>query len=272
MTRKKIDYSLAKKISQNAALTEQIQAVEKNPDVVIEIPLSKLQANPYQPRITIDPKALKELSDSIVANGLMQPITVAKDGDVLTIIAGHRRAEAHKVLGKEFIRAIIMEKVVRAQLAILPLVENLQRSEMNPVETAIAFKKILDDKIFESQNELAEKIGVSKSWLSKTLSILRLPSSLLETIKLDKYTDITVLSALNKIDVEMLDKIYSEIKSLSRIDALETIKKTLSKPVKQKNDVVISKDKIVINTKGLSADKKEKIIVMINQIKELIGK
>lgn len=272
MTRKKIDYSLAKKISQNAALTEQLHVVEKNPESVVEIPLSKLQVNPYQPRITMEPEALKELSDSIEANGLLQPIVVAKDGEVLTIIAGHRRAEAHKALGKEFIRAIIMDKVVHAQLALLPLVENLQRSEMNPIENAIAFKKILDDKIVESQNELAEAIGVSKSWLSKTLSILRLPSSLLEKIKSEKYTDITVLSALNKVDVEILEKLYNEIKSLSRTDALETIKKTLSKPVKQKNYVEISKDKIVIKTNGLNTDKKAKIEGLINQIKELIEK
>lgn len=271
MTRKKIDYSLAKKISQNAALTEQLHVAEQNPESVIEIPLSKLQTNPYQPRISMEPGALKELSDSIEVNGLLQPIVVAKDGDVLTIIAGHRRAEAHKVLGKEFIKAIVMDKVVHAQLALLPLVENLQRSDMNPIENAMAFKKILDDKIVESQNDLAEAIGVSKSWLSKTLSVLRLPSPLLEKIKTDKYSDITVLSALNKVDVDILEKLYNEIKNLSRTDALEAIKNTLFKPKQKKSRVEISKNKIVINTQGISTDKKEKIDSMIKQIKDLLG-
>jgi ParB family chromosome partitioning protein len=271
MTRKKIDYSLAKKISQNAALTEQLHVVEQNPESVIEIPLSKLQTNPYQPRIGMESESLKELSDSIEANGLLQPIIVAKDGDALTIIAGHRRAEAHRVLGKEFIKAIIMDKVVHAQLALLPLVENLQRSDMNPIENAIAFKKILDDKIVESQNDLAEAIGVSKSWLSKTLSVLRLPPPLLEKIKTDKYSDITVLSALNKVDVDILDKLYNEIKNLSRSDALEAIKNALLKPTQKKSRVEISKNKIVINTQGIDADKKEKIDAMISQIKYLLG-
>ncbi|MDD2830349.1 MAG: ParB/RepB/Spo0J family partition protein [Sulfuricurvum sp.] len=271
MTRKKIDYSLAKKISQNAALTEQIQAVEKNPDIVIEIPLSKLQPNPYQPRIEIEPTALKELADSIEQNGLLQPIVVSKDNDVLTIIAGHRRFEAHKLLEKEFIKAVVMDKVVHAQLALLPLVENLQRSEMNPIENAIAFKKILEDKIVETQNDLAEAIGVSKSWLSKTLSVLRLPSSLLDQIKKDRYSDITVLSALNKVNSDLLEKLYTEIKTLSRSDALEAIKQALSKPVKTKSRVEISKNKIVINTLGLNGDKKEKVQSLIHQIKELIG-
>lgn len=271
MTKKKIDYSLAKKISQNAALAEQIQAVEKSPDTVVEIPLSKLTANPYQPRIEIESTALKELADSIEQNGLLQPIVVAKENDILTIIAGHRRVEAHKLLKKEFIKAVVMDKVVHAQLALLPLVENLQRSQMNPIENAIAFKKILEDKIVETQNDLAEAIGVSKSWLSKTLSVLRLPSSLLEQIKIDKYNDITVLSALNKIPSEMLEKLYTEIKLLSRSDALEAIKKTLAKPSQTKTRVEMTKNKIVINTAGLNAEKKEKIESFIAQIKALIG-
>lgn len=270
MVRKKIDYSLAKKISQNAALTEQIQAVEKNPDIVVEIPVSKLLTNPYQPRIEMEPIALRELADSIEQNGLLQPIVVSKDNDVLTIIAGHRRFEAHKLLDKEFIKAVIMDKVVHAQLALLPLVENLQRSEMNPIENAIAFKKILEDKIVESQNDLAEAIGVSKSWLSKTLSVLRLPSPLLEQIKADRYSDITVLSALNKVNIDLLEKLYSEIKSLSRNDALETIKKVLLKPIQQKSRIEISKDKVVINIKGLNTDQKSKIDAMIGQMKALL--
>lgn len=271
MIRKKIDYSLAKKISQNAALTEQIQAVEKNPDTVVDIPLSRLQINPYQPRIEMEPTALRELADSIEINGLLQPIVVAKENDVLTIIAGHRRFEAHKLLQRDFIKAVIMDKVVHAQLALLPLVENLQRSDMNPIENAIAFKKILDDKIVETQNDLAEAIGVSKSWLSKTLSILRLPSSLLERIKADRYSDITVLSALNKVNTDLLEKLYDEIKTLSRIDALVAIKKVLSKPTKNKTRIEMTKHKIVINTQGLKTDKKEKIESLIEQIKELIG-
>lgn len=271
MIRKKIDYSLAKKISQSAALTEQLHVIEKNPESIVELPLSKLKNNPYQPRIEMNSEQLRELSESIEQNGLLQPIVVAKDGDILTIIAGHRRAEAHKLLGKEMIRAIVMDKVVHAQLALLPLVENLQRSEMNPIENAIAFKKILVDKIVESQNDLAETIGVSKSWLSKTLSVLRLPSSLLEQIKADRYSDITVLSSLNKVNNDFVEKLYTQIKTLPRTDALETIKNALSKPVKTKDRIEVSKNKIVINTLGLKADKKEKVESLINQIKELIG-
>lgn len=270
MQRKKIDYSLAKKISQSAALTEQLNIIEKNPEVVADIPVSKLVVNPYQPRILMEPTSLQELADSIENNGLLQPIVVSNDGDVLTIIAGHRRVEAHKLLKKEFIKAIIMDKVVHAQLALLPLVENLQRSDMDPIENAIAFKKILDDKIVDSQNDLAEKIGVSKSWLSKSLSILRLPSSLLEEIKKDRYSDITVLSALNKISENQLYKVYNEIKKLTRQDALNHIKTIVSKPVKEKMIIEISKQKVVLNLKNISDEKRMKLEALLEDIRALL--
>lgn len=272
MQRKKIDYSLAKKISQSAALTEQLQAVEKNPEIVVEIPLSKLISNPYQPRIQMEPEGLKELSNSIEQNGLLQPIVVSKDGDVLTIIAGHRRAEAHKLLGRDFIKAIIMDKVVHAQLALLPLVENLQRSDMDPIENAIAFKKILDDNIVESQNVLAEKVGVSKSWLSKTLSVLRLPSLLLAKIQLDKYTDITVLSALNKVPENQIENIYDVVKLMQRNEALDTIKQSVLKTLKVKDKIVFTKNKVIINTAGLSQNNQAKLNSLLKEIEILLKK
>lgn len=270
MQRKKIDYSLAKKISQSAALTEQLHAVEKNPEVIIEAPISKLRTNPYQPRITMEPELIRELAESIEQNGLIQPIVVAMEGDLLTIIAGHRRVEAHKYLKKDFIKAIVMNKVVHAQLALLPLVENLQRSDMDPIENAIAFKKILDDGVVQNQNDLAEKIGVSKSWLSKTLSILRLPDTLLQTIQHDHYTDITVLSALNKIPDELLDDTYEKIKNLQRLESLDYIKKILAKPGKQKKVVEISKSKIVFNLEGISKEDRQIIDKLIQDVETLL--
>ena len=104
-----------------------------------------------------------------------------------------------------------------------------------------------------------------------TRTLLRLPSSLLEQIKADRYSDITVLSSLNKVNSDFVEKLYTQIKTLPRTDALETIKNALSKPVKTKDRIEVSKNKIVINTLGLKADKKEKVESLINQIKELIG-
>lgn len=270
MQRKKIDYSLAKKISQSAALTEQLQAIDKNPETVVEIPLSRLIVNPYQPRIEMELESLRELAESIEQNGLIQPIVVARDGDTLTIIAGHRRVEAHKQLKQEFIKAIIMDKVVHAQLALLPLVENLQRSNMNPIENAIAFKKILDDKIVESQNELAEKIGVSKSWLSKSLSVLRLPDTLLKTIQKDRYSDVTVLSALNKIPESKQKEFYDRVKGMQRQEALNTIKLALENSVKTKSRFEFTKNKLIINLDQLTKDDRSKIEPLIKEIKTLL--
>jgi len=211
----------------NYDLTE--NKVDTKHTSIFDIEVSELRDNPFKPRIEIQQEALSELASSIEQQGLLQPIIVTKDGNTMTIIAGHRRVAAHKLLNKRFIEAIIKEDVVHEQLAILPLVENLQRANTDPLENAIAFKRILDEKIVKTQQELADLLGVSKSWLSKVLSVLRLPKDLLETIKEDGYNDITVLSALNKIATKDLQTVYVKVKTLKRIEALSFIKSLSTK-------------------------------------------
>ena len=270
MAKKRINYDMAKIVSQGAALTE--HEVETKSSGIAEVEVSKLQVNPYQPRIEIAEESLVELSASIKQQGLLQPIIVTKKGNAFTIIAGHRRVEAHKILQKKFIKAIIKEEVVHAQLAILPLVENLQRADTDPIENAIAFKRIVDEKIVKSQQELADLVGVSKSWLSKALSILRLPDELLTIIKKEKYNDITVLSALNKIDEKNVIKIYEKVKGLKRKEALDYIRSLVSD---KKNDptpvFVRNKSKVSIDLTSVNTKKREKVEQLLKQIESLLN-
>lgn len=270
MAKKKINYDMAKIVSQGAALTE--HEVEPKSSGVSEVEVSKLLVNPFQPRIEIKEESLVELASSIEKQGLLQPVVVAKDGEVLTIIAGHRRVEAHKLLKKRFIKAIVREKVVHAQLAILPLVENLQRADTDPIENAIAFKRIIDEKIVKTQQELADLIGVSKSWLSKALSILRLPEELLETIKSEKYNDITVLSALNKIETKKIPDVYEHVKILKRAEALAYIKSLLT--VTNTNDItayVRKNSKVSIDLAQVSEKKKAKVELLLKEIESILN-
>ena len=158
MAKKRIDYSLAKKASSNAALTEQITiASDASVDSIKEILISELSTNPYQPRIEMDIEQLEELALSIEREGLLQPILVSPNDnhDGYIILAGHRRVEAHKLLHKDSVKALVHQKVSHEQLAIIPIVENLQRDDMDPIENAIAFKRLLDEKIFPNQIQLA---------------------------------------------------------------------------------------------------------------------
>jgi ParB family chromosome partitioning protein len=223
MAKRKIDLNIAKVVTNGAHFNENSSEQSKG-QVVSKISIDLLKENPYQPRMMITSDSLKDLSESIKVNGLLQPITVSKTGDELyTIIYGHRRTAAFKMLDKQYIDAIVLDNVAHEQLSILPLIENLQREDMNAIETALAMQKILDDKILNNQQELANKLGYSKSWLSRVMSVLKLPSDLVELVRADGYNDIHVLSALNKLQENHLE-VYKSIINLDRTTAIKYIK------------------------------------------------
>jgi ParB family chromosome partitioning protein len=215
-----------------------------------EISLSQLKYNPFQPRIDINMHSLNELISSIEQNGLMQPIVVTElqDNGLHTIVAGHRRFEAFKIMGKEKIPATIMKELQEKDLAILSLTENLMRENLHPIENAIAIKNILDNNIVESQNKLAEYVGFSKGYVSKLMAILKLPSTIIQKIKSENYKDINVLILINKLkdEKEMLEA-YDAVKELARQDAEKYIKSNyFSKkvPISSFIDIKNSKNKI----------------------------
>ncbi|MBD3831589.1 MAG: ParB/RepB/Spo0J family partition protein, partial [Arcobacter sp.] len=225
MAKKKIDYNVIKMAVNNAALTEQFPSItnlEVNEDVQ-DILLNDLNINPYQPRIEMDPFQLESLTTSIQQDGLLQPILVTPitNQNKYYIIAGHRRVEAFRKLGKTSIKSIVFKDVNPKQLAILPLIENLQRDDMDPLENAIAFKRLLDDNIFSTQDELAEMLSLSKSWVSRMLSVLKLPDDLINLIKVEKYNDINVLNALNKLDDAKQISTFQAIRNMQRSEALQ---------------------------------------------------
>jgi len=197
----------------------------------LEVPLNDLQQNPFQPRIDINMHSLNELISSIEQNGLLQPIIITEKqhNGKYTIVAGHRRYEAFKIIGTKQIPAIIKKDIIDKDLAILSLTENLLRENLHPIENAIAIKNILDNKIVESQNKLAEYVGLSKGYVSKLINILKLPTLIIKKIKEDNYKDINILILLNKLnsEEEML-RTYDEIKSMSRSDAEKYIKEKFS--------------------------------------------
>ncbi len=267
--KKIINYDLVKTVTKNASLSEQYNSKNFN-EQIIEISLDNTIQNPYQPRIVITNEKLNELANSIKENGLIQPITVVRNNEEYTIIYGHRRVAAHVKLGLKTIKAVVLDKVEHAQLAILPVVENLQRENMNPIETAISMKRILDEKIVNNQNELAEKVGLTKSWISKMLSVLKLPNELINIIRRENYNDITVLSALNKLDNKQLE-IYNIIKNLDRKTALKYIKDKTQKKINTLEDRVFVKgNKVTINLKGLSSTKSTEIKQYLDKISTIL--
>ena len=155
------------------------QKSEKNvSDLRIEkIAVSQLQPGQYQPRQQFDDEALSELADSIKVQGVVQPIVVRPlQDDKYEIIAGERRWRASKLAGLETVPVVIRQADGQATLA-MALIENIQRENLNPIETAIGLKRLLEE--FElTQQEVAEAVGRSRSAVSNLLRLLKLPQAI----------------------------------------------------------------------------------------------
>ena len=141
-----------------------------------EVPLESISPNPHQARTTWNEEKLSELAQSIDANGLVQPIVLRKTPTGYQLIAGERRFRAYQKLGKRTIPALVRE-ATEEQMFELSLVENIHRSDLNPVERAKAYRSYITQ--FElTQTEAANRLGEDRSVLSNLLRILELPIDL----------------------------------------------------------------------------------------------
>lgn len=167
-----------------------------------ELPLDVIQPGRYQPRSAMDPKKLEELSESIRAQGLVQPVVVrplAKAG-TYELIAGERRWRATRMAGKETIPAIVREIEDEATLA-LALIENIQRENLNPLEEAIALKRLIEE--FElTHGQAAESVGRSRAAVSNLLRLLELAPEVREMVdqRLLDMGHARALLSLDRID------------------------------------------------------------------------
>lgn len=147
---------------------------------IIELDLTELRANPYQPRKVFNDEALQELAESIKEHGVFQPIIVKKSIKGYEIIAGERRVRASKLAGKEKIPAII-RNLDDNQMMEIALLENLQRENLSAIEEAIAYRAMID-KLGLTQEELSSRVGKSRSHVTNILGLLRLPQDVQELV------------------------------------------------------------------------------------------
>ena len=154
---------------------------------VSEIEISKIEANPFQPRTDFDEIALKELSESIKAQGIIQPITVRKLGyDKFQIISGERRFRASQMAGLKAIPAYIRIANDQSMLE-MALVENIQRENLNAMEVAISYKRLIDECNI-SNEELADRVSKDRSTVINYLRLLKLPPQIQAAIRDEKIS------------------------------------------------------------------------------------
>ena len=199
-----------------------------------EIPLSEIRSNPYQPRKTFNDEALNELAESIKNYGVFQPIIVKKSIKGYDLIAGERRVRASKKAGLEKIPAIIKDfsdELMRE----IALLENLQRENLTAIELAWAYKGIIDS-LHITQDELANKLGKSRSSITNILGLLNLPSSV-QNMVLEGKLSMGHAIELSKLDDNKKIKEYAKRivdENLSVRDIEELSKKD---DLKRKNPV-----------------------------------
>ncbi len=197
------------------------------PDVITtsgdinEIPLAKIKPNPYQPRKDFDPDKLQQLAESIREHGVLQAVVVSPEDDGYILIAGERRCRAAKMAGLKSVPGIVraFDHEVMLELA---LVENLQRDNLNPVEEARAYRKLVDDFQY-TQEDLAQRVGKSRSAVANSLRLLSLPENILESLASGKISPGQARPLIVMTDPEAQKQVMKKIVS-SEMSAREVEK------------------------------------------------
>ncbi len=232
---------------------------------VIQINLDELRSNPYQPRKTFDEKSLEELAQSIKENGIIQPIIVKKSIKGYEIIAGERRVKASKIAGLDKIPAII-RNLTDEEMMQIALLENLQRENLNIIEEANAYKNLLIS-LEITQEELAKKLGKSRSHITNVLGILELPKIVKDMIIESKISmgHARVLSKLEDEEkiIYLTEKI---IKDEISVRELENLAKEESYTRKKKQKVKINNNEYKYLEKELEEKLNTKIKVSNKKI------
>ena len=194
----------------------------KTNDQIVEIDLSELRANPYQPRKNFDEEALNELASSIKEHGVFQPIIVKKSIKGYEIIVGERRFRASKLAGMQTIPAIVKDFSDEEMMQIA-LLENLQRENLTSIEEAKAYKSIIESMNI-TQDELAKKVGKSRSHITNILGLLKLPASVQDMVLYNKLSmgHARVLSKLDdpKIVEDLAQRVITEDLSVRKLESL----------------------------------------------------
>ena len=182
---------------------------EAKPNEIVEIKISEIRSNPYQPRKIFDEEALNELASSIKEHGIVQPIIVKKSIKGYELVAGERRTKAAKIAGLETVPAIVKD-FDDEQMMEIALIENIQRENLNPIEEAMAYDSILKSSNI-TQDELAKKFGKSRSYITNSLGLLRLPDDTKKYVE-DNKLSMSHARALSKLDDnEQINRLANKI-------------------------------------------------------------
>ncbi len=233
-----------------SALIPQSTETKHPDDRFMDLSVDLLDPNPEQPRHHFHEEQLRELADSIKHNGVIQPIIVTPGSNGrYMVIAGERRWRATMLAGYDQIPAVV-RKVEKGQMLSLALLENIQRQELNPIEEALAYSKLLSDNNF-THEALASRLGKSRVTITNTVRLLRLPSMIKNMIQDGKlsFGHARCLVAIEDQDYMMrlagnsIDKQWS-VRELERRIGQDRERSQQAKPAKQKSVLEVTAKKV----------------------------
>ena len=174
-----------------------------------ELETHLLQANPLQPRGIISPESLNDLMESIREQGILEPLVVAKTPAGFQIIAGERRWRAAKALGLPKVPVVVKETTPQGMLE-MSIVENVQREDLNPIEKALAYKRLIDE-FGLSTNEVAKRVGKSAPAVSNTIRLLALPDAIKDALVAGVITEGHVRPLISLGDSRLMLELFKKI-------------------------------------------------------------
>ncbi len=218
----------------------------------MELPLHRIEPNPNQPRKDFDPVELENLAESIRIHGVMQPLTVRQTpGDFYEIIAGERRWRASRMAGLSKIPCVVIEADDKKAME-LALIENLQRQDLNPVEEAMGYQQLMQDHAM-TQEEMANRVGKSRSAVANSLRLLALSPKCLEQLREGKLTAGHARAVLSLKDEKMQREAAQKIINLGlSVRQAELLCKNMAKEPAPKKEVTLAVDYVAECEKSLS--------------------
>ncbi|HBE79122.1 MAG TPA: hypothetical protein DDW65_15310 [Firmicutes bacterium] len=212
------------------ALIPELAEENQNLETQLEVNINDIQTNPYQPRKEFTDDKLNELAESIRIHGIIQPLLVREIGNKYQLIAGERRLRAAKLVGLNEVPVVIREMTDQAMMEVA-LVENLQREDLNPIEEADAYQRLINE--FQlTQDDIAKKVGKSRPAIANTLRLLNLPNEIQSDLARGTLTMGHARSLLSLKTAEEQKRIWSQIQiqELSVRETEELIRQFNSPP------------------------------------------
>jgi ParB family chromosome partitioning protein len=181
-----------------------------HPDTASTVGIDRIVPNPFQPRQDFDPQELEELASSVLEKGIIQPILVRPKSDgQFEVVAGERRWRAAKLAGLAQVPVVIrtMEDAESLEIAII---ENVQRSDLNPVEEALAYQQLISE-FSLTQEDVAQKVGKNRSSVSNTLRLLKLPQGVLNKVRDGRLSEGHARALLSIEDIDVMERLADKI-------------------------------------------------------------